>query len=41
MEKRKTLSTNGASVSECQHGEECKYIYIYHPAQNTSPDRKI
>ena len=35
--KKKALSTNSTSLSECQHGEECKYIHIYHPAQNTSP----
>jgi hypothetical protein len=34
---KKSSSANDACVTECLHGEECKYTSIYHPAQNSSP----
>jgi hypothetical protein len=37
--KEKASSTNGASLTGCLHVEECKYIHIYHPAQNSSASR--
>lgn len=33
----KTLSRSGADQFGSLHKEECKWIYIYHPTQNSSP----
>ena len=42
MEKRnKASSTNGAGLTGCLHEDECKQIYIYHPAQNMHKDLNI
>jgi hypothetical protein len=35
QQKKKASSTNGASLTGCQHVDECKKIHIYHPAENT------
>jgi hypothetical protein len=34
--KKKASSTNGASLTGCQHVEEHKPIHIYHSQQNSS-----
>ena len=33
--KKKASSANGRSITGCLHVEECKYIHMYHPAQNS------
>ena len=35
--KKKASSINVAGQTGCLQVEECKYIQIYHPAQNSSP----
>ena len=37
MEKEKS-STNGASMTGCQHVKELKWIHIYSYAQKSSPN---
>ena len=36
--KMEKYSTNGADITGYQHAEQCKYIHIYHHAQNLSPN---
>jgi hypothetical protein len=37
--KGRDSSTNDADITECLHVEECKFTYIYHPAQNSMNQR--
>jgi hypothetical protein len=34
--KKKAYSTNGAGLTGCLCGDECKQIHIYHPPQTSS-----
>ena len=35
-EKKKASSVNGAGLTGCRHGEECRSVLIYPQAQNSS-----
>jgi hypothetical protein len=37
--KGRSSSTNGAGLTVLLLVEECKYIYVYHPAQNSKRNR--
>jgi hypothetical protein len=38
--RKKASSTKCVDPNGCLQVEECKYIQIYHPAQNSSPSRQ-